>query len=246
MRKLIAALACRSEGSRLYGKPLQNLDIAAGVTILDHQISLLQTLPCVEAIVLGVSQGAANAAYAELAHRRGVAYLFGDPKDVLQRLIDCAHQAQGTDVFRITTESPFFYYERVAEAWAKHLEHQNDVTTIDGLPEGSHFEIYTLAALEKSHALGEARHRSELCSLYIREHRADFKLEVLDIPAEVARLDLRLTVDYPEDLIVCRAVYQHFKAQAPCLPLAQIASYLDLHPEFKSLVAPFVVPQRLW
>ena len=27
MRKLVAALACRNKGSRLYGKPLQNLDI---------------------------------------------------------------------------------------------------------------------------------------------------------------------------------------------------------------------------
>ena len=27
MRKLVAALACRINGSRLYGKPLQNLDI---------------------------------------------------------------------------------------------------------------------------------------------------------------------------------------------------------------------------
>ena len=38
-RRLIAVLACRAEGSRLYGKPLQNLDPAKGVTILDQIIS---------------------------------------------------------------------------------------------------------------------------------------------------------------------------------------------------------------
>ncbi len=27
MRKLVACLACRNEGTRLYGKPLQNLDV---------------------------------------------------------------------------------------------------------------------------------------------------------------------------------------------------------------------------
>ena len=34
MRRLVAALACRVQGQRLYGKPLQNL--AAGKTILDQ------------------------------------------------------------------------------------------------------------------------------------------------------------------------------------------------------------------
>ena len=29
-RKLVAAIACRNQGSRLYGKPIQNLDIKNG------------------------------------------------------------------------------------------------------------------------------------------------------------------------------------------------------------------------
>jgi hypothetical protein len=33
-RKLIAALAVRNQGSRLYGKPLQNLDVESGTTVL--------------------------------------------------------------------------------------------------------------------------------------------------------------------------------------------------------------------
>ena len=39
MRKLTVALACRNTGSRLYGKPLQNLDIDNGITILDQIIN---------------------------------------------------------------------------------------------------------------------------------------------------------------------------------------------------------------
>ena len=29
-KKLVAALACRNQGTRLYGKPIQNLDIENG------------------------------------------------------------------------------------------------------------------------------------------------------------------------------------------------------------------------
>ena len=246
MRRLVAALACRVQGSRLYGKPLQNLDVEEGITILDHMVSLIQTLPSVQAIVLGVAEGTANMPFIDLAQRRGIDHIVGDEKDVLQRLIQCGRKAQGTDVFRVTTESPFPYYDVVDEAWERHLEAGNDVTTIDGVPEGCHFEIYALEALEKSHELGDARHRSEYCSLYVREHRSDFKVEVLPIPPQLERLDLRLTVDNPEDLVLCRRVYAHLKHKAPRLPLAEIIEFVDSHPELQALVAPFVVGQRIW
>ncbi len=246
-RKLVAALACRAQGSRLYGKPLQNLDIEKGVTILDHMISLIQTLPEIEEIVLGVSEGVANLPFIELAKKRNVGYITGSERDVLQRLIDCGKAGKATDVFRVTTESPYFYFEMVAEAWKRHITANNDVTTLDGVPEGCHFEIYSQAALEKSHALGDTRHRSEFCSLYIREHIQDFRVEVMPIPPALERLgDLRLTVDYPEDLVVCRGVYQALKAQAPRFPMTDIIRTLDQHPELKALVTPYVSDQRLW
>lgn len=246
MRRLVAALACRVQGSRLYGKPLQNLDIKEGITILDHMISLIKTIPSIQDIVLGISEGDANSPFIELAQRRNINYIIGDQQDVLKRLIQCGHKANGTDIFRVTTESPFFYYDMVDAAWEQHKKNGNDVTTIDGLPEGCHFEIYTIAALEKSHSLGDSRHKSELCSLYVREHRDDFKIEVLPIPPPLERLDLRLTVDYPEDLVLCRKIYEHLKNQAPRIPIIEIIDFIDHHPELQALVEPFVVPQRLW
>lgn len=245
-RRLVAALACRVQGSRLYGKPLQHLDVEGRVTILDHLIHLIQTVPAIEGIVLGISEGVANQAVLEVAKRHGVGSIIGDERDVLSRLIACGRQAQATDVFRVTTESPFFYYDLVEEVWQRHLREGNDVTTTDGLPEGCHFEIYTMEALERSHRLGETRHRSEFCSLYVREHLEDFRVEVLPIPSHLERLDLRLTVDYPEDLVLCRRVYAHLKEKAPRIPLAEIIAFLDSHPELQALVAPYVVSKRLW
>jgi len=246
MRRLIAALACRNEGSRLYGKPLQNLDIKRGITILDHMVELIRTIPVIEGIVLGVSEGSANVPFIEYAGKKDIGHIVGSEEDVLHRLILCAIEGNGTDVFRVTTESPFFYFEKIEEAWKKHIAADNDVTTIDGLPEGSHFEIYTLEALKKSHNSGDERHRSEFCSLYIREHRSEFKVEVLPIPKEVERLDLRLTVDYPEDLVLCRAVYDHLRHIAPRIPLAEIVMFLDSRSELAELVKGYVTPERIW
>ena len=40
-RKLVAAIACRNKGTRLYGKPLQNLDEKKGIRIIDNIISCI-------------------------------------------------------------------------------------------------------------------------------------------------------------------------------------------------------------
>ena len=246
MRRLVAALACRNQGSRLYGKPLQHLDVEGKVTILDHLIGLIRTIPVIQEMVLGISEGVANQAFLDVAERHGIGAIVGDERDVLSRLIACGRQGRATDIFRVTTESPFVYYELVEEAWRRHEGAGHDVTVTDGLPEGCHFEIYTMEALERSHRLGDARHCSEFCSLYVREHLKDFKVEVLPIPQELDRLDLRLTVDYPEDLVLCRRVYAHLKRYAPRLPVREIIAFLDSQPALQALVAPYVVEKRLW
>ena len=60
MRKLVVALACRNKGSRLYGKPLQNLDIKNGITILDNIVACLSSFDCIDSVILGIAEGDEN------------------------------------------------------------------------------------------------------------------------------------------------------------------------------------------
>ena len=246
MRTLAAALACRINGTRLYGKPLQLLDIDRRISVLEHMVAMLRTEPAIAGIVLGISTGAANDVFQEMAGALGLRWIRGDERDVLLRLIQCGDAAGATDVFRVTTESPFTYFEAIDEAWRRHVSHGNDVTVVDGLPDGCNFEIFTLEALRRSHERGEDRHRSELCSLYIREHRDEFRVELVGVPSHLQRGDLRLTIDYPEDLVVCRRVYERLADRAPRIPLESIVATLDAEPGLKALVAPFVAPSRLY
>jgi spore coat polysaccharide biosynthesis protein SpsF len=243
-RRLAAALACRVQGSRLYGKPLQNL--TAGVTILDHILSAARAGGEIDEIVLGISEGVENLPFAELAHRQRVSYIVGDQVDVLWRLIQCGRAAAATDVFRITTECPFTCWELLADVWKRHVDEGNDITVVDHVPEGVHFELYTLEALERAHREGSKEDRSEYCSQYPRLHQDRFKIAIVPPPAVFRRLDLRLTVDYPEDLVLCRRVYEALSAKGPRIPIADIVGFLDAHPETTALVAPYVDPSPLW
>ncbi len=239
MKKLIAALACRNNGSRLYGKPLQNLDIHKDVKIIDNIVACLQSFEEISEVLLGVSLGAENHDFIDYAKSNNLGFVIGDEKDVLSRLIQCGEHANATDILRVTSESPFAYHNLFRDAWDRHVANESDATFLDDIIDGCGFEILNLQALKTSHAKGEDRHRSEFCTLYIRENKDAFEIDYLIPPEVLKRKDIRLTVDYPEDLIVCRAVYEAFKHQFPCIDLTEVVEFLDENPDLKKLTEPF-------
>ena len=69
-RKLVAALACRNQGSRLYGKPLQNLDVENGLRVIDNIIDGLKEIESIDSIVLAISEGEENKAFIKIAEEK--------------------------------------------------------------------------------------------------------------------------------------------------------------------------------
>ena len=238
-RKLIAALACRNQGSRLYGKPLQNLDISNKITILDNIIQCLKAIKIVDEVILGISAGIENEVFMKYAQDHNLRFVIGDEIDVLSRLIKCGELGEATDIFRVTSESPFLYHEPVANCWKKYKDDNLDALFMDEIIDGCGFEIISLSSLKMSHEKGNQRHRSELCSLYIRENKKFFRIGKEIPPTHLIRRDLRLTVDNPEDLAVCRTLYMQFKKDAPLFNLSDMVEYLDKHTLLKELILPF-------
>lgn len=238
-KKLVAALACRNTGSRLYGKPIQNLDVYNSYKIIDYIIDSLEMIECIDEIILGISNGIENKIFVEIANQKKLKYIVGDEIDVLNRLILCGDVVNASDIFRITSESPFLYYQAVESLWENHITNKFDATFFDDIVDGCGFEIIKLSALKKSHKEGESKHRSELCSLYIRENKSKFKINQVSAPKSLYRKDLRLTVDNPEDLVLCRAVYNEFKEIAPKIPLEEIIFFLNKNPDLIKLTYPY-------
>ena len=244
MRKLVATLACRSGGNRLHGKPLQNL--ATNTTILKHLVDGIRATKEIDEIVLGISEGAENHAYIEFAKQENITYIVASEKDVLWRLIMCGRVAAATDIFRVTTECPFVCWELLGKAWKNHMGNGNDITTASYLPEGLGFEIIRQESLEHMHKHGNDYERSEYCSAYSRRKPEEFKREIIKPLREWQRFEIRLTVDNPEDLILCRQVYQALYDNNPHIPVQAILNWIDENPEAHKIVEPFVEADSHW
>ena len=234
--KLAAVLACRNQSSRLYAKPIQRLDVEQGVTILDFLVDQLKTSKAISDIVLAISDRVENQIYQEIASDKGLPFILGNDEDVLARLIKGAKKVDASHIFRVTTESPFCHLDELTDIFDYHCKHNIDYSYLSGPPDGAYYEIIKLEALKKSWEEGETRHRSELCTLYIYENKDKFKIKQHKAPEKFCASDVRLTVDWPEDLIVMRAIYERLGMQSSTrVSISEIIKYLRAHPKINMI-----------
>ena len=67
-------------------------------------------------IILAVPKTKSDKIYNEVATKHKIKISFGPEKNVIKRLVIAAKEAGATDIFRVTSESPFLYYQQVKES----------------------------------------------------------------------------------------------------------------------------------
>ena len=67
-------MPCRAQGSRLYGKPLQNLNVG-GPTVIESLISYIKAVDSIDDIVLAVSEESENDGFVRIAEVNSLPYV---------------------------------------------------------------------------------------------------------------------------------------------------------------------------
>ena len=73
-----------------------------------------------------------------------------------------------------------------------------------------------------------------------------FKVQIIELPKNLLKSKYRLTVDNPEDLILCRNIYKRFKKHSPNISLKKIISYLDKNPKIANVNSQYPRMTRIW
>jgi spore coat polysaccharide biosynthesis protein SpsF len=224
-------LACRIGSTRLFGKPLQLIDVEQEITILDNIIKAVAELRQLDQIILAVSSLPGNEAFHEFGKKRKVRVISGDDEDMLGRLIAAGNVVNAETILHVSSESPFVYTDNIDAVGEKHISGSYDFSKTDLLPDGAGYAFYSMEALRRSHNSGDRRHRSELVSLFIHENEEKFKIYTELPPEELRRPDVRITVDYPEDLIFCRRLYNELDGADGNLTISKIVDFWNQNPE---------------
>jgi spore coat polysaccharide biosynthesis protein SpsF len=234
--KVVLVVSARMASSRCPGKALAAL---AGRPLLEVLLERMAEVRGVHEVVLATSTHAENDPLAELAHRAGFAVFRGEEEDVLRRHLDCA-QARGADhVVRVTGDNPLTDVETTEALIARHQADGADYTYVpgDALLMGILSEVISVRALSRSWEKGEARHRSELVTLYIKEHPQEFAIAALELPRGLYRPEYRLTVDEPEDVRLMQEVFTRLSAPGQRVTTRAAIALLDARPELARINA---------
>ena len=198
-------VTARMRSERCPGKAVAALNGQPLIQVLLERLKSARTTP----VVLATSVDAENDRLEELASEVDVPTFRGDEDDVLKRHIECARRFSLDHVVRVTGDNPLTDIETLDQLVDIHLREEADYTYIpgDALLMGILSEVISRAALERSWERGEDRHRSELVTLFIKEHPADFRIRTAALDHAIYRPELRLTVDEAEDAELMQRIF---------------------------------------
>lgn len=224
--KTVFLITARLKSTRLPQKALLDL---AGRTVLGHMIDRLRRARRIDQIVVCTSTHPQDDRLEETAAREGVACFRGDENDVLARL-SAAGRASGADyLLNITADCPLVdpgYADRIVDAYE--ATGADLIRALD-LPHGAFSYGLRPAALATAVAIKDTEH-TEAWGGYFTD--TDL-FRVCDLPVDRVhhRPDVRMTLDYPEDLAFLQALVAGVSPQDPLLGLDSVLRYLDGHPE---------------
>jgi spore coat polysaccharide biosynthesis protein SpsF len=222
-------VSARMASSRCPGKALAPL---AGRPLLEVLLDRMAGVRGVDGVVLATSVKAENDPLVEVAQRAGFESFRGDEDDVLRRHVDCARALGADHVVRVTGDNPLTDVETIEALLARHRREAAEYTYVpgDALLMGILSEVISRSALERSWERGEPRHRSELTTLYIKEHAAEFKVVTAELPPGLYRPEYRLTVDEPEDVRLMQEIFSRLAGPGRRVTTREAIALLDREP----------------
>jgi spore coat polysaccharide biosynthesis protein SpsF len=234
--RVVAIVSARMASSRYPGKALAPL---AGRPLLEVLLERVASCPLLDSVALATSAREENAPLAALAHRMGIPVYRGDEEDVLRRYIECARHMGADHVVRVTGDNPLTDLETMERLIERQLDAAAEYTYVpgDALLMGILSEVISRGALERSWKRGEPRHRSELITLYIKEHPQEFRIATVSLPPGLYRPQYRLTVDEREDVELMQTIFEQLAAAGKIVTTREAIALLDAQPDLAQINA---------
>lgn len=239
---VMAVIQARLGGATRFGGPKIMADVC-GKTVLDHVVERTRRAAKVSGVVVVIPLDPSEDPLFDFCRERGwhcertqVKRLKNGAWDVLGAYAATAFRSRINPVVRITADCPLidpatidavisFY---LAGGYSVVVNNEGERT----YPHGMDLEVFSRGALEAASQFAGDDFDREHVSPYIRRHAARIGNVRNPRPSSLARL----TVDYPEDLEVVRAIFGAFPKGHP-IALPDIEAFLERHPEVAKLNA---------
>lgn len=231
----VIVLQARLNSSRLPGKVLLPL---AGRPCLWHILERLKRCRTIDRICVATTDLPGDDRLAEYCEELGVDVVRGSENDVLSRYIVAAYHSGAGIIVRATADNPFVSPEYIDEE-VEYLEAHPDCDYVCArrLPLGTMAEAFTLKTLEKLDFVAKEDIYREHVTYYLHDKRGyhGFSMAELDVEREIARPELRLTMDTVEDYELISKIYDELYAEGDIIGVEEAVRYLDSNPNVAAI-----------
>jgi spore coat polysaccharide biosynthesis protein SpsF len=188
---------CRFRSSRLPGKALYPLD---GLPMVAFLIRRLKKACLKGRLILATTQRPEDDVVAAWGMAEKADVLRGESEDVLARYLQCLKRYPAPYVIRITADNPLTGLSIISMVCQEMEGGDWDyVSALEGFPLGGGVDSFKASLLETIAAKACNQREREHINAYVLDHMEDFRCKRLSPPIELARPDVRLTVDTIED-----------------------------------------------
>lgn len=235
----VATVEARMTSSRLPGKVLLE---AGGRPLLAVLIERLRRAPGVDAVVVATTVNAADDPIAALAERLDVGVFRGSEHDVLGRVCGALRKSGADVCVEITGDCPLVDPRLVGEALDAFVATRDVhpyVSNSDpyrAVPAGLDVQVFSSEALYRLEAeTTDPEDREHVSYGFYRPESADrWRPRFIRHVACEGAADLLVTLDYPEDYTLIRALHEALAPRDPLYPATDIVRWVRAHPELQA------------
>ena len=215
--------------TRLPGKVMIDL---LGKPIIHHIYDRLRTCKKLDDVVISTGPYNLNKKICDYAKTNKIPIFSGNEIDLIDRLYKTALKFEATAIVRITSDCPLVEPSIVDDLITKFERNSDNFDIVTNCKKhtfhhGLEVEVYSVGILKKLfHEISEIKFR-EWFPIYIQKHPNDFK--ILNIENEINLSNLRLTLDYADDLKLIKIIYETMPSNV--FSFSDVMKLLDSKPE---------------
>jgi len=193
-----------------------------------------------EVIVATTTQGADDLISEECLQNDLLCFR-GDPDDLLDRHYRVARESKSDVILKIPSDCPLIDPSIIDQVISFYLVNPGNYDYVSNLhpatfPDGNDVELITFQALEKSWYEATRQIEREHTTPYIWEHRDKFRIGNVQWDTGLDySMSHRLTIDYKEDYLLIREIFETLYEKKKNFTLSDILDFLDEHPQLRHI-----------
>ena len=229
--KIIACIQARMGSSRLERKALLKI---SGKSVIENIFLRLKSAKEIDDIVLATADNKENDILAKHAEKIGLKYYRGKENDLISRHYEAAKKFKADALLLIGADSPFVdpkIADKLVKTYRKKYKKFDYFINCfpPTFPHGLDMDIVPAFTFERlDNEIKDLFYR-ECFAAYIMENPKKFRIYNLKNSVNLSLI--RLTLDYPEDLILARKIFRALGKRNKIFDMKDILKFLKENPQ---------------